>query len=103
MKKYSNGNVISMTDEESALHLQYRGSDPRKLSVGQLNALDHEKTSFPQLIRSNCLDCVCGDENEVAICGLTHCPFWPYRMGTNPFDKRNSTPEQQASLRRGGC
>ena len=31
---------------------------------------------------------------EVRRCGMHWCPFWPYRMGSNPF----ATPESEAQL-----
>jgi hypothetical protein len=52
-------------------------------------------------IREKCLDCCCHQYSEVRECHITDCPLWPYRMGKNPFHRRNMTEEQkQAASRR---
>lgn len=35
-------------------------------------------------IRAKCLDCVCGQANEVKLCPCEDCPLWQYRFGHNP-------------------
>ena len=35
-------------------------------------------------IRAKCLDCCCGQKNEVRLCPACNCPLWPYRMGKRP-------------------
>lgn len=35
-------------------------------------------------IRAKCLDCCCGQANEVRLCACTDCTLFPYRMGKNP-------------------
>lgn len=32
-------------------------------------------------IRQKCLDCCCGQANEVRMCPATNCPLWNFRMG----------------------
>lgn len=32
-------------------------------------------------IRLKCLDCVCGQINEVRLCPSKDCPLWTWRMG----------------------
>lgn len=32
-------------------------------------------------IREKCLDCCCGQSNEVRLCETYGCPLWSYRMG----------------------
>lgn len=32
-------------------------------------------------IRLKCLDCVCGQANEVRLCPAKDCPLWTWRMG----------------------
>lgn len=34
-----------------------------------------------QAIRAKCLDCCCGQANEVRQCPVTKCSLWNYRMG----------------------
>ena len=46
-------------------------------------------------IRAKCLDCVCGQINEVRLCADTKCSLHPYRMGHNPNIKL--TEEQRAA------
>lgn len=38
-------------------------------------------------IRTKCLDCMCGQVNEVRLCPCTDCSLYPYRMGHNPNRK----------------
>lgn len=35
-------------------------------------------------IRAKCIDCCCGQKNEVRLCPCTDCPLYPYRMGRRP-------------------
>lgn len=37
-----------------------------------------------QAIRAKCLDCCCGQRNEVKLCPCTDCSLYPYRMGKRP-------------------
>jgi len=54
------------------------------------------KTSPLKAIKEKCLDCCCGQKNEVKLCPVKECPLWPFRMGKNPFiKKRELTPEQR--------
>jgi len=38
-------------------------------------------------IRAKCLDCCCGQANEVRLCPSSDCTLWPYRLGHNPARK----------------
>ena len=38
-------------------------------------------------IRAKCLDCCCGQYNEVKLCPSRECPLYPYRDGHNPNRK----------------
>lgn len=42
-------------------------------------------------IRLKCLDCCCGQANEVALCTCFDCPLYPYRFGKNPKEERELT------------
>lgn len=46
----------------------------------------NDKKSLTPLkaIRAKCLDCVCGQANEVRLCPCTDCSLYPYRFGKNP-------------------
>lgn len=63
--------------------------------------MSDEKILTPiKAIRAHCLDCMCGQVNEVKLCPCTDCPLYPYRMGHNPnIQKRELTEEQRAELR----
>ena len=57
-------------------------------------------TSPLKIIRLKCLDCCCGQSEEVKHCTCEDCPLWPYRFGKNPFrKKREMTEEQKDALR----
>ena len=57
-------------------------------------------------IRAKCLDCCCGQANEVKLCPCPDCPLYPFRFGTNPYraprEKRELTEAQKAALARYG-
>jgi hypothetical protein len=78
------------------------GRDPRTIPVEQLEALGHTKQPLPKIVRINCIECVGGSEAEVRRCRLLHCPFWPYRMGSNPFNRRELTEDQREAMRERG-
>lgn len=46
-------------------------------------------------IRQNCLDCMCGNANEVKLCTVTKCALYPYRLGHNPNRKKREMTEEQ--------
>ena len=51
-------------------------------------------------IRAHCLDCMCGQSNEVKLCPSKDCSLYPYRLGKNPNIKpRELSDEQKAALR----
>lgn len=55
-------------------------------------------TSPAKAIRQKCLDCVYDDANEVKLCPTTTCPLYPFRFGTNPFNKKTLTDKQRAEM-----
>lgn len=58
-----------------------------------------EITNPIKAIRAKCLDCMCGQVNEVKLCPGADCPLYPFRMGKNPYLKpRHYTEEQKAAL-----
>lgn len=40
-----------------------------------------ERISRGKAIRAKCIDCCCGQKNEVRLCPAKDCPLWPYRLG----------------------
>jgi len=98
------------------------GLDPREIPVSALAAAGHPPRRTGQLvsaftrwsgeapfdsefqkikghkhIRGHCLRCV---ENaaEVRRCTTIQCPFWPYRMGSNPHNPRRGKDPFNRSL-----
>lgn len=48
-------------------------------------------------IRDKCIDCMCGQANEVKSCTVESCALYPFRMGKNPYRTgRVLTEEQKA-------
>ena len=35
-------------------------------------------------IRTKCIDCCCGQMQEIRECSITDCALWEYRMGHRP-------------------
>lgn len=61
--------------------------------------LDEKKMTPIKAIRAKCLDCCCGQANEVKLCTVTRCALYPYRLGHNPYiQRRELTEEQKAEL-----
>lgn len=46
-------------------------------------------------IRQHCLECSCGSAYEVKNCIIHDCELYPFRIGNNPFRKREMTEEQK--------
>ena len=53
-----------------------------------------------QAIRAKCLDCCCGQVQEVKLCPATGCPLWAFRFGRNP-NIRLSDEERERRAERG--
>lgn len=49
-------------------------------------------------IRANCIECCCGDRNEVMNCPIKTCPLYPYRLGKNPNIKRKEYTEEERAV-----
>ena len=74
------------------------GRDPRSIPAEVLLAEGFEP-ALAKAVRLKCLDCATTAQN-VAECHLTHCPLWPFRMGSSPFKaKRQLTEEQRTAAR----
>jgi len=57
-----------------------------------------EITNPVKAIRAKCLDCCCGNSNEVKLCPAGDCPIHAFRFGKNPYRaKREMTEEQRAA------
>ena len=58
-----------------------------------------ENTNVLRAIRLKCLDCSCFQLGEVRDCIVTTCPLFPFRLGKNPFRKKELTEEKRNELR----
>ena len=56
---------------------------------------EENKKSPLWCIRQHCLDCCCGSAYEVKNCVIHDCNLYPFRLGNNPFRKREMTDEQK--------
>lgn len=58
--------------------------------------MNEEKSITPiKAIKAKCLDCCCGQREEVKACSAKECPLWQFRLGKNPNRSRNMTDEQR--------
>ena len=48
-------------------------------------------------IRLKCIDCMCGQLNEVKLCPCKNCPLWNYRLGYEVDDEGNYTPKRKGN------
>ena len=58
-----------------------------------------ENTNVLRAIRLKCYDCSSYQSNEVRECIVTNCPLFPFRLGKNPFRKKELTEEKRNELR----
>jgi hypothetical protein len=56
-------------------------------------------TSPIKAIKAKCLDCCCGQREEVKLCPVTTCPLWQFRLGKNPNRSRTLTDEQKQAAK----
>lgn len=57
------------------------------------------KTTMKKAIKEKCLDCCCGQREEVKLCPAKGCPLWDYRLGDDPYrQKRVLTEEQKEEM-----
>lgn len=60
---------------------------------------NNEEIKSPlKAIRAFCIDCVGGQVKEVKLCPSQICPLHAFRMGKNPYRKRELSPEHLAKL-----
>lgn len=48
-----------------------------------------------QAIRQKCIDCCCGQKNEVKLCTITDCPLWIYRLGVELAPDGSRLPKKR--------
>lgn len=50
--------------------------------------MEEKKITPLKAIRLKCLDCMCGNVNEVRACPRSDCSLFPFRFGKNPYKKK---------------
>lgn len=73
----------------------------RLSEIKNLNELDEavkENTSPLRAVRLKCIDCSSYQFSEVKECNITNCPLHPFRLGKNPFRRRELTEEQKEAM-----
>ena len=53
------------------------------------------KTTMKKAIKEKCLDCCCGQREEVKLCPAKTCPLWDYRLGDDPYRTKRVLSEEQ--------
>ena len=99
VETFKNGNPRPDQDWDEVEQC-FVGRDPRDMTPDELAQFGHSKKPILTVVRRNCLDCTNGSEAEVRRCGLSSCPFWPFRMGTNPFAAEQSEERRLAAAER---
>lgn len=75
------------------------GKDPRQMTIQELNECGHFLTPLLAVIKAKCMDCCCGQRQEVLLCSAVSCPLWPYRTGKNTLrEPANISDERRAQL-----
>lgn len=62
------------------------------------NMEDSKITSPLKAIRAKCLDCCCGQANEVRLCPAEQCALHPFRLGKNPYAPRRVLTEDERNV-----
>ena len=84
------------TYDEQNLRADEFEDDMEDLIDNELN--ENEIKSPLKAIRAFCIDCMGGQVREVKLCPSQICPLHAFRMGKNPYRKRELSPEHLAKL-----
>lgn len=57
-----------------------------------------ENRNVLRAIKLKCLDCSTYNINEIKECPVKNCPLYPFRLGKNPFRKRELSEEERTKL-----
>ena len=57
-----------------------------------------ENRNVLRAIKLKCLDCSTYNINEIKECPVKNCPLYPFRLGKNPFRKRELSEEERNKL-----
>lgn len=58
-----------------------------------------DNTNVLRAIKLKCLDCSTYNILEIKECPVKNCPLYPFRLGKNPFRKKELTDEKRNELR----
>ena len=90
------------TYDEQNLRADEFEDDMEDLIDNELNESGEENgdeiKSPLKAIRAFCIDCMGGAVREVKLCPSQICPLHAFRMGKNPYRKRELSPEHLAKL-----
>ena len=64
----------------------------------EFNREVRENTNVLRAIKLKCLDCSSYNTNEIKECPVKNCPLYPFRLGKNPFRKRELSEEERTKL-----
>lgn len=80
--------IMDDMDEEVTVDESEEASDVRSKEI----------TSPLKAIRAFCIDCQGETVREIKNCTAFKCPLYAFRMGKNPYRKRELNPEHLAKL-----
>jgi hypothetical protein len=90
--------ALLTASKDSADEGELVGRDPREVPLPILSRY-HRESNPLKALQLRCLDCCCGNPNEVRKCTAVACPSWPFRMGVNPFrEKRVFSDDQKQAM-----
>lgn len=81
---------IEAANDNGNGHAVRTARDPGAMSKEELNQLGHQQQAPLKTMRAKCMDCCGGAAKEVRLCGAYDCALWPFRMGKNPFLKKEA-------------
>lgn len=64
----------------------------------EFNQEVRENTNVLRAIKLKCYDCSSYQLSEVRNCTITECPLHPFRLGKNPFRKRDLSDEERKKI-----
>jgi hypothetical protein len=67
-------------------------------TLEELNEAVGKNRSLKEAVRLKCIECSAFQYSEVRDCTITTCPLHPFRLGKNPFRKRELTEEQRREI-----
>jgi hypothetical protein len=97
-EKYYPAKRLLALEQSPADDGHLNGRDPRRMSISELTALDHQARPLLAVIRAKCLDCVGNELGEVRKCTAVDCALWPFRMAHNPFREISQARREQGRL-----